>query len=334
MPPCFTRLLVSASCFLLAAIASVPGWAQADQGQRQAFRFAAIGDAPYELPAEPVKFLRLVAAVNRVAPAFTIHIGDIISGRTQCSDANFKRVQELFATFEQPLVYTPGDNEWTDCHRFLGGGYDPLERLSKIRQMFFADPQKSLGRKPMALQSQGVVMREHFSAYRENQRWFYNGIVFATAHVVGSNNNLQPKRPQTLAEFAMREKANLAWIADTFALARRQKAGGLVLAWQANVHRTPRLNRDAPFSSAYTKLIDAVADGARDFGKPVLVVYGDFHTFDVRPFVNRQRLRVAGVTHLQVFGDAAVHGVLVSVKPESADVFSIQPMIVPGNGTR
>ena len=28
-----------------------------------------------------------------------------------------------------PVIYTPGDNEWTDCHRVNNGGYNPLERL-------------------------------------------------------------------------------------------------------------------------------------------------------------------------------------------------------------
>ncbi len=286
---------------------------------------------PYELPAEPVKFGRLISVVNQAKPAFTIHVGDIISGSTKCSDENFKRVRAMFATFRQPLIYTPGDNEWTDCHRFLSGGYDPLERLTAIRQMFFADPQKSLGRRPMTLQSQAMLMPEH-ARYRENQRWTYHRILFATAHVIGSNNNLQPMRPGTLPEFAARERANLAWITAAFATAIQNKALGMVLAWQANMHRTPRHNRDAPFSIAYTKLIDAVESGARSFGKPVLVVYGDFHTFDVRPFVNTKREPVAGVTHLQVFGDADVHGVLVTVRPDSKEVFSIKPMIVPGNG--
>ena len=41
--------------------------------------------------------------------------------------------------FEGPLVHTPGDNEWTDCYRKKAGEFDPLERLAKVRAMFFPD---------------------------------------------------------------------------------------------------------------------------------------------------------------------------------------------------
>ena len=38
-------------------------------------------------------------------------------------------------------MYTPGDNEWTDCHRPNNGAYDPLERLNTgVRETFFATP--------------------------------------------------------------------------------------------------------------------------------------------------------------------------------------------------
>ena len=35
------------------------------------------------------------------------------------------------------MIYVPGDNEWTDCHRANNGGYDPLERLAFLRAMFY-----------------------------------------------------------------------------------------------------------------------------------------------------------------------------------------------------
>lgn len=328
MLPAYFAAIALAICLAGPTVLPASGQTAKD---RAPFHFVAIGDMPYELPAEPVRFNRLVAAVNRTAPVFTIHVGDFISGRTACSDKNFQRVKQAFAQFDGPLIYTPGDNDWTDCHRFFGGRYDPLERLATVRRMFFPSPERGLGRAPISLQSQALVMAEHFSPYVENQRWMHRGIVFATAHVVGSNNNLQPKRPETLPEFAAREKANLAWINAAFAHASESNAAALVLAWQANVHRTPRSRPDAPFSPAYTKLIDAVERGANAFGKPVLVIYGDFHTYDVRPFVNVNRQPVPNVTHLQVFGDADVHAVMVRADPASANVFSIAPLLVPGN---
>ena len=40
---------------------------------------------------------------------------------------------DLFNQFARPLIFVPGDNEWTDCHRANNGGYDPLERLAFLR---------------------------------------------------------------------------------------------------------------------------------------------------------------------------------------------------------
>jgi hypothetical protein len=63
----------------------------------------------------------LIAAVEsdpkvRVAPP----VGDITSGSTTCTDGRFAAVANAFETFEEPVVSTPGDKEWTDCHIPLG----------------------------------------------------------------------------------------------------------------------------------------------------------------------------------------------------------------------
>ncbi len=52
------------------------------------------------------------------------------------------------------LVYTPGDNEWTDCHRSNNGKYDPLERLAALRNGFFLFPNVTLGGRQLPLFTQ------------------------------------------------------------------------------------------------------------------------------------------------------------------------------------
>ena len=42
------------------------------------------------------------------------------------SDPGYNQaVFDLFARFKDPFVYTPGDNEWTDCHRTNNGAHWP-----------------------------------------------------------------------------------------------------------------------------------------------------------------------------------------------------------------
>jgi hypothetical protein len=77
--------------------------------------------------------------------ALVDHLGDIKSGSSMCTDEYFSMIKSQFDRFRDPLVYTVGDNEWTDCHRANNGAYNPLERLDKIRQIFFPHPGLTLG---------------------------------------------------------------------------------------------------------------------------------------------------------------------------------------------
>src|ERR1051325_2672448 len=90
---------------------AAPG-AQDDAGAT----YAVIGDMPYgqgKLDSLPL----LIALINHdPAVQLVIHVGDIKSGsNSDCSDTYFATIRGLFDTFEDPLVYTIGDNEWTDC---------------------------------------------------------------------------------------------------------------------------------------------------------------------------------------------------------------------------
>lgn len=291
------------------------------------FEFVALGDMPYRAEDE-AKVDRLIDRINASKPAFTLHVGDIISGRTPCSDENLKRSARQLARIEGPLVYTPGDNEWTDCHRPAGGRFDPQERLEKVRRLMFPSPGLSIGQRPMPVESQSLV-DANFATFRENVRFVKNGVHFVTAHVVGSNNNYDPDRAGAVQEFRERNRANIAWLNRAFRLATDDQARALVIAWQANVHPAkPGANSDAGFGD----MIRAVEQGALAFRRPVLVVYGDYHFFDVRRFEGPLGRPVPGALKMMVYGDLHVHAVRVRVDPSSPGVFEFAPMIVPENG--
>ena len=104
-----------------------------------------------------------------------------------------RRLSQFNASIH-PLIYTPGDNEWTDCHDAQGTkGGNPLERLARLRSLFFADEQ-SLGRRKVTLTRQSRSSDPVFAKYRENVRWDHGGVTFVTIHVVGSNNGLGARR--------------------------------------------------------------------------------------------------------------------------------------------
>jgi hypothetical protein len=207
------------TCFVLAAtlLSQSPTAPRATANGDGRFTFALIGDMPYG-PEGELKFPNVIADINSDRNlSFVVHDGDIKNGSSLCDNAMFFNRLALFNEFEQPFVYVPGDNEWTDCHRANNGSYDPLERLAFLRGLFFPDDQ-SLGARTMTLERQSA--NPAYADYPENVRWVVKNVMFAGLHIVGSNNNLG-RTATADAEYAARNAANLAWLAGTFARARR-----------------------------------------------------------------------------------------------------------------
>jgi hypothetical protein len=233
------------------------------QNGPNAFTFIGWGDAPYVLPGDYAKVDRLIAAMNNAKPAFSIHVGDTKAGGTPCTDEILKKAFDQIQTAEHPVVYSIGDNEWTDCHRKNAGGFDPRERLAKVRQMYFPAPGMSLGRNPMKLESQSRL-EPRFANFVENQRFVRNGVVFVIPHVVGSNNGLETGDKKAAEEFFERDAANIAWIEAGFDLAVDVDAKAIVIAFQANLYDTRRsAGTSIPPSSGFYNTLRAISRRTR-----------------------------------------------------------------------
>ena len=258
------------------------------------FTFAAFGDTPYVEEEEP-RFVSMIAEINRAPLAFSIHVGDFKSGWSPCTDALFLQRREWFALFHQPLIYTPGDNEWTDCHRAFGAAMDPLERLQKLRQLFFADA-LSLGQNKIPLTQQSA-------AFPENVRWEHEGVMFVTVNVPGGNNQRMP------AEMAARDQANSAWIVGTFAEARARSHRAVVIATQAN-----SISGDSG-RGVYAGLMRTVRNETANFNGEVLFIHGDTHRYRVDQPLSDPNARgtLRNFTRLEVFGYPFINWVRVRV---------------------
>ncbi len=295
----------------------------------ESFVFTAMGCMPYSrVPGLEAKLARLQVEIERHRPAFTIHLGDILSGAERASDERFLAVRTWFDSFDHPLIYTPGDNEWTDAHRSAIGSYEPKERLAKLRELFFSD-ERSRGGRPMGLKTQRRMPGHE--TYVENARWTRGGVIFATLHVVGSYNNHQPDIPGAVEEAQARNDANLSWLRATFAEAERSQAPGVVLFMQAQpLGYTYGVEG---FMPGFKSFLQALEREVRAYGRPVLLVHADEHRYR-----HEQGVRIAhdtepipNLTRLGTFGDGDIHGVLVLVHPASAAVFTPGPLLVPGN---
>lgn len=283
--------------------------------QNKKFEFIAFGDMPYHLPEDYARFENLIKQVNHEKSVFSVHVGDIKSGSTPCSDEYFAKIHAYFETFSKPMIYTPGDNEWTDCNREAAGAYDPLERLALLRKMFFEGGQ-SFGKKKIPLYSQSL--NPEFSRYVENVAWEHGGIQFATIHLVGTSNNF---RGTDNTEYIEREKANLAWLDEIFRKAANKK--GVVFFTQADMFYGGKI------VPVFKGICDKLSELSRTYGKPVLWVNGDSHHFIVdKPLMNPdKRTTIMNFTRLQVFGDADIASVLIKVNSRSKQLFSFEELL-------
>lgn len=303
--------------------------------------YAVIGDVPYGSSALAL-LPQLISAIN-ADPSVerAIHVGDIKSGSTVCSDAWFTSIANKFATFTDPLVYAIGDNEWTDCHRLNNGGYNPIERLNKVRADFFATPGMTLGANPVAIDAQ--------TDYPENQRWTASEAVFATFHIIGSNNGMSPwfgdrvsPVGETAAETASREAeyfgrnaANIDWLEETFALAEAQKARGVALFLQADFWHPDDRAAGAVFT-AHQAFLSRLSQLASNFNGPVLLIAGDSHDYRVDvgvPWMH-QFYGVTSPPNLTgIIVDRSIEDDIdylrLTIDPKSKSVFSWEQVFVP-----
>jgi hypothetical protein len=289
-----------------------------------AFEFVALGDLPYGAPTVAyAPYRSLIAQINRESPAFSIHVGDFKSGSTPCSNEEFQAQLGHFSMFEKALVYTPGDNEWTDCHRSNNGAHDPLERLGKLRQMFFQGGQ-SLGQQPLTLTRQPSVHAQHV-AYVENAMWVHEGVVFVSLHIVGSNNNFEARQPQAVQEFFNRDAANVAWIEHAFAQAKALQAKAVVFAFQADVFESKSRWEDFPAHSGFRRSVgETLLPMAAQSNLPVLVIHGDSHEFKFDQAFQWQKKPLPSVYRLVVPGAQDVRAVMVSVDTMRPSVFQVR----------
>jgi hypothetical protein len=288
------RRLVLGATIALAVAGVTTGTAAAQSPSQAGFGFAVIGDIPYGA-AQIARFPSVVDQINADPGVQLVdHLGDVKDGSSVCSDAYFAQVRAQFDRFVDPLVYTPGDNEWTDCHRPNNGGYNPLERLQAVRDVFFPKPGKTLGEHSVAVQSQAD------RGLPENVSYQRAGVAFAALHVVGSNNSLAPwtgqtaPTPEQTAEVQQRTTATLDLINQTFDSARGQRA--VVLLMQADMFDPTVPNPSLTNYSGFQEIVRTIARRSAAFDGPVYLFNGDSHVY------NADNPLAPGSTWLSLYG--------------------------------
>ena len=290
------------------------------------FEFALIGDIPYGV-APGVNFPLFDSLVDEINNdtnvQWVVHVGDIKSGGTDCSDAVLKDRYERFSKFNKPFILTPGDNEWTDCHRAVAGSYKPLERLNKIREIFYSNPSKSMGKNKLVVSPQSQSGK--FQNYPENVIWKHNGVTFATIHMVGSQNGLKgfdtlskvTREKEDDKEVQERIDAAINWLDEVFA--RSEESIGVFIA----IHANPGLERkrDKKARNGYKSFIKRFEHHVKTFNGPIVLAHGDSHYFRI----DKPRLNTAAYyqnfTRVETYAAPNYDWIRVIVDPASKSVF-------------
>jgi hypothetical protein len=272
---------------------------------RSRFSFALIGDLPYrrfELPAVP----QLLSDIAEHC-AFAIHVGDIKGGSEPCSDQLLDSRIALFEQSTVPLVYTPGDNEWTDCWRPAAGDHDPAERLAWLRRRVFErtrpwlgpeamDPWRDLSG-PSAGGSNAVGpqrQRDVDGGPPENLMWVAGGVLFLTLNLPGSDNGR--RSPQDEADRLERDEHNRRWLRVALARVQRENLAAIGIA----VHANPGLGRGIDAAKTigddgYAAFRHDLARLNQAFAGHVLLMHGDTHRYRVDRILPR-------LTRVECFG--------------------------------
>jgi hypothetical protein len=333
------KRLVSSAVLATGLAMALPAIADRDDesSSENVFTLAVYGDAPYgckaptaaaapdECPAgsafvpdspngpnpgDPRQIIAtpaFIAAVNRDRKVdLVLHAGDIHSGATYCTLAYDQTIFDLWTQFRDPLVYTPGDNEWTDCQKSKEGGGvknaageyvdyaagHPVANLALVRSMFFPEVGETLGahKKHVTSQAQAFDPAHPSDAeYVENVMWEQSKVLFVTLNIPGGSNNDDDqwntgafgavKSAPQLQEVAQRTAADLRWLDTAFSRAKAHGAKGVVITEQADMWDLDGTGPSIAHIANYEPFIATIAALSRDFGKPVLLINGDSHKY-------------------------------------------------------
>jgi hypothetical protein len=289
------------------------------------FTVAVVGDMPYGTSiADTSQYLASPAFISQINKdsdvSAVLHLGDLHSGKEPCTETYNKSILDLWKSFRMPVVYTPGDNEWADCHKAkqYGGAYnsttgvveyytstttkgtigpffsyqggDPLANLDLIRSLFFTTAGIKLTGS-LDIHSQSKEFDPAYPAdanYVENVWWMKSNVMFVTLNIPGGSNNdtdiwygAPSMSSSQTQEIANRSGANKRWLNTAFSQAKSRNAIAVVIQVQGDMWDLDGNAAGLAHLTEYKQFTDSIASNTASFAKPVLLLNGDSHKFRV-----------------------------------------------------
>ncbi len=239
----------------------------------------------------------LYRLINAENPSVIMHLGDLKSGGDSCTNELLNEHKTLLSQVQPGrIIYTPGDNDWTDCDRaWLFNSFDELERLEYLTKLMFNTP-PSLSKNLAGITKQPMQI--------ENKLWINERLAISTLHIVGTSNGRdgirKSDKKSAIKQVDNRDKANIEWLKNIEENSKSFDA--LIIGFQADIYQQEVL-QSPPCTSSSSGKCDAFAiyrqafqDLAKRINKPILISHGDTGEFCFEQLENN-------LWHLNAAGD-------------------------------
>ena len=202
---------------LLLVLCASCAWAQPSGD----FAFGVIGAATS--PGDAVPLEQTLAESDADSLAF-VAVDGLKRADEPCGDALYNQRFNLLAGAKNGVILVPAGSDWSDC-RNPSGKQDGLERLARLRELFYPD-EFSLGASKIPLIRQSITPK--FRLYAENTRWEVGSVLFTSLNLPAANNRYRTEAGRN-SEFEDRAVATRDWLRRSFASARFKNMAGIVL---------------------------------------------------------------------------------------------------------
>ncbi len=243
-------------CVAIMLAACKSGNAQETADPEGEILFYAMGDVPYT--ASDDLLLPIQIAELPTDGTFVVHVGDIKGGAAPCLPGVYEKVDGMLRACKTPLFIIPGDNEWNDC--LIPGPETAWGYWVKHFMRFDQNWQHTL---PVFRQ---LEREENFSFVVDN-------VLFLGINIVGG-------RVHDAEEWKLRLQQDFDWVQRNM-----EHYGGNLRSVVLFGHAHPNPSHNV-FFQQFNEL-------AENFGKPILYLHGDGHTWvHDYPFEAKNILRV------------------------------------------
>lgn len=197
----------------------------------QLTRIALVADVP-QWPTAEADTTALFDQMSARQAALIIHAGGIKGDTESCGDAVLGARLRVLDDSPAPLLYVPGETDWAECHKPVNGQFDAVERLNRLRELFFP-VDATLGRRtiPLVRQSDQAMFR----SFRENVRLVAGNVMIVGLNLPGDNNHYRSEGGRN-GEFEDRREANRQWLGRAFSVAEQRDLPGILIV----VHADPQ----------------------------------------------------------------------------------------------